>query len=88
MFIHILNDLTKEEANTNIDYIRVLGFNDIGKNYLSKLKKETDIPIITKLKDVDSPLLNIEKRASYIYSLIANDNSLIEKEKLKPIYKV
>ena len=88
MFIHILNDLTKEEANTNIDYIRVLGFNDIGKNYLSKLKKETDIPIITKLKDVDSPLLNIEKRASYIYSLIVNDNSLIEKEKLKPIYKV
>lgn len=87
MFIHILTDLSKKEAQTNIDYIRVLGFNENGKSYLNSIKKEVELPIITKLKDSNSNLLDIEKRASFIYSLIVNDNSLIEKEKLKPIYK-
>lgn len=87
MFIHILTDLKKEEASLEIDYIRVLGFNANGKKYLNKIKKETSVPLITKYKDISSPLLDIEKRTSLIYSLIVNDNSIITKEFTKPIFK-
>ena len=87
MFIHILTDLTKEEASLDIDYVRVLGFNNNGKNYLNKIKKNTTLPIITKYKDINSSLLDIEKKANYIYSLIVNDDKLIFDEITKPIYK-
>lgn len=87
MLIHILCDLKKEQSNLDIDYIRILGFNQKGRHYLNRIKKETEIPIITKYKDIDSPLLDIEKRANSIYSLITNDNELIQKEIAKPIYK-
>lgn len=85
MLVHILIGLTKENAKLDIDYIRVLGFNQRGRNYLNKIKKETSIKIITKYKDIDSPLLEIEKKASFIYSIIVNDSSLIKKEFEKPI---
>lgn len=87
MLIHILNGLSKKDAKLNIDYIRVLGFNKKGRNYLNKIKKETTLKIITKYKDIDSPLLEIEKKISFIYSIIVNDNSLTTKEFEKPIYK-
>ena len=86
MLIHILTGLTKEEAQEKIDYIRILGFNNKGKNYLNKIKKNTGIPIITRYKDIDSKLLDIEKRATYIYSLIVQDKSLMKKELERPIY--
>ncbi len=71
MFLHILCDFTKEEAKNNkeIKYIRILGFNQKGRNYLNKIKKDIDLPILTKYDD----LLNIEFRVSNIYNLITND---------------
>lgn len=87
MLTHILTGLSKENAKANIDYIRVLGFNKKGREHLNKIKKETSIKIITKYKDIDSPLLEFEKKVSLIYSVIVNDSSLIKKEFEKPIYK-
>ena len=87
MLIHILINLKKEESSLKIDYIRVLGFNNKGKSYLNKIKKSISIPLITKYKDIKSPLLDIEKRANLIYSLIVNDNTIITKEFTKPIFK-
>ncbi len=87
MLIHIITNFKSKDANLAIDYIRILGFNNKGKSYLNTIKKETSIPLITKYKDIDSKLLEKEKRANNIYSLIVNDNSLIEKELNKPIYK-
>ncbi len=86
MFIHILTSLTKEESKYNIDYIRVLGFNDIGRNYLKNIKSNSNLPIYTNYKNIDSKLFDIEKRVTYIYSLIVNDQSLIKKEFYKPLY--
>ena len=49
MFTHILTNFTKEDAkNLEIEYLRVLGFNTRGKNYLNKIKKDIGIPIINK----------------------------------------
>ena len=85
MLIHILINLKKEESSLKIDYIRVLGFNNKGKSYLNKIKKNISIPLITKYKNIKSPLLDIEKRANLIYSLIVNDNTIITKEFTKLI---
>lgn len=87
MFIHILTSFTKEEAkNIDVSYLRILGFNATGKEYLKKIKKDISIPLITGYKN-NYDLLNIEYRVTSIYSLLVNDNSLIEKELNKPIIK-
>lgn len=71
MFIHILCSLTKEEVikNKDIKYIRLLGFNDKGRKYLNKIKKDINIPLITTPKYYNE-LLAIENRIDKIYDLI------------------
>lgn len=88
MLIHILTNFTKEEAqNLKIDYIRVLGFNQKGKEHLNKIKKNLDIPLITNYKPNLSKLLDIELRATTIYSLPLNNNLIELEYKQKPIIK-
>lgn len=74
MFTHILTNFTKEDAkDLEIEYLRVLGFNTRGKNYLNKIKKDIDIPIINKYIPNMYKCLDIEFRVSLIYSLILKD---------------
>ncbi len=93
MLTHILCGFTKEEAlrTKENDYVRVLGFNDKGKKYLNKAKKESVLPIITGYSNIKSEILDIERRVSSIYFLIfkqKNKNYLMEMEyKHKPIIK-
>lgn len=78
MFIHILTSFTKEEASKRKDirYIRVLGFNNKGRKYLNKIKKEIKVPIYTNFnKDMD-----LELKVTKIYALIVNDDKLIKDE--------
>ena len=83
MLIHILTAFTKEEAKSiEIDYIKVLGFNEKGQKYLKNIKKEVNIPIITNDKNIYSTLLNIEKRVASIYQLPIHKNNINEN---KPI---
>lgn len=83
MLMHILLNIKKIDNNKEI-YLRVLGFNDIGRNYLKQIKK--DIDVINTCKQGINKALDIEINATYIYSLITGDNSLIEREyKNKPI---
>lgn len=64
MLTHILMSITKEECqNIDINYIRILGFNNKGKIHLNKIKKDIEIPLITKY---DDKYLNIESRISSI----------------------
>lgn len=84
MLIHILTSFTKEEAtNIEIDYIRILGFNSKGQNYLNSIKKDISLPIITNYKKDLSPLLDLEERTTAIYNLAlaSQDNNK------KPIIK-
>ena len=93
MLIHILCNFTKEEANqcNTSEYIRVLGFNQNGKNFLNSIKKESKLPIITSYSNIDSKILDIEFRTSAIYFMIANEkdkNELINMDyKHKPVIK-
>ena len=76
--VHILCGFKKQ--NCNIEYIRILGFNKKGQNYLNKIKKDTTLPIITNFNKQLEYELNISK----IYSLIT-DKEIIQKELKGPI---
>lgn len=82
MLIHILCDFTKDKANSfeEIEYIRILGFSDKGKDYLNKIKKEVSLPIITTFSKGNSKMLDYEQTISNIYYSILNDNEYLKKE--------
>ena len=85
MLNHILIGLLKKDTSNkkDIEYIRILGFNNIGKQYLHNIKKEINYPIIYNYnkKYITS---NYELNATKIYSIITNDN-IIDKEYKKTI---
>ena len=86
MLLHILTNFTKEEAKQiEIDYLRLLGFTIQGKEYLNKIKKQINIPIITGYKKNISKILDIELRTTKIYSLITSENLIKEEYRKKPI---
>ena len=87
MFTHILCSFTKEEAKKNkeLKYIRILGFDNIGKKYLNSIKRECNIPIITNIKKENIDLLSLELKCDSIYNLVMNDNTELFKQ--KPIIK-
>jgi len=86
---YILLSITKDDCNNlDLEYIRILGFNTKGKEYLNKIKKNIDIPILT---NYDDKYLNKDLTINKIISLnkkIKDKKSFIEKEyKNKPIIK-
>ena len=83
MILHILCNFTKEKKLlfNDISYIRVLGFNDLGKSYLNKLKKDTDVPIISKIKREKDKMLEYELYTTEIYN-ITNKSSKKEEESI------
>lgn len=76
------NDMT-EIINSLPNYIRVLGFNDIGKNYLKQIKKET--LIYTNIKNNLHSSLDIELKITTILDSIYNKKIKIQ-EQGKPIF--
>lgn len=78
MFLHIILGYTKEKSQKfkEITYIRLLGFNILGREYIKKLKKETTFPIITNYSDLEDEMLSYELRTSFIYSEIIKNDSL------------
>ena len=87
MLIHLLLGIKKTNNIKDI-YIRILGFNTKGRNYLNKIKKNITVPIFTSYKPNKVNSLDIEYKSTYIYSLITNNLSLIKKEyQNKPIIK-
>lgn len=88
MLVHILTSFTKEEAKKiKIDYIKILGFNTSGRNYLNQLKKEIKIPIITSYQKKFSQTLDLEHRASSIYYIPINQKLILNEYNKKPIMK-
>ena len=85
MLLHILCNFTKEKADLfkDISYIRILGFNDIGKSYLNKVKKDIDTPIISKITREKDDMLEFELETTNIYNL---KNKSIKKEEQSIIY--
>lgn len=81
MLLHILVGLKKDfcKNNNDINYIRILGFDNIGKKYLNRVKKDVNINILSKFKRGIS-LLDFELVATSIYSIPKNETNLIDDE--------
>lgn len=75
MLLHILCNFTKEKAKQfqDISYIRLLGFNEKGRQYLNSIKKDIEVPIISKINRTKDPMLEFEIQTTKIYSLIGQD---------------
>ena len=86
MLTYILFEYTKEDSiNKEINYIRILGFNNIGKNYINKVKKNIDIPLVSNISKDNYNLLKNDLDKDNIYYNIINKNiNLLE---IKPIIK-
>ena len=77
---YILLDIKKDSFDLDLEYIRILGFNDNGKLILNSIKKDIDIPLLTKY---DPKYLSNDLKITNILSLnkkIKDTNSFVEKE--------
>ncbi len=79
MFLHIMINLKKNDKYS-INYIRILGFNKLGRSYLKEIKPKTNLPLITNYKDINDPVLKLELTSSILYSHIIKKTSIIKKE--------
>lgn len=86
MFIHILIGLTKKDKEKSLknEYIRLLGFNDKGKKYINSIKKDTKIPIVSSLKNINSTIKDYNVKAYEIYNMLV-DEDILEFEKSNKI---
>ncbi len=86
MLMYILLNVKKIDAENalNENIIRILGFNEKGKNYLNNIKK--NIIYYTNIKQGLSNTLDIEFKSSLILDSIF-DLNLIFQEQKGPIYK-
>ena len=87
MFLHILVSFKKEEAvSKDISYVRILGFNKVGREYLNKIKKDIPICLISNITRNNYKLLDLEFKVSKFYQLLSNTN-ILEEELKKPVQK-
>lgn len=80
ILLYILLDITKDDMSklNAWNYIRILGFDDKGKKYLNRVKKDSKLKIISKFER-GNKLLNLELKSTKIYSIPHNEH-LEEKE--------
>lgn len=72
VFTHILTNSTKTAikqfiSHPTVPYIRILGMNSLGQQYVGKRKKAIDIPIITRLTKKHADLIYPDEKATDIY---------------------
>ena len=74
MLLHILCNFTKDLASEfqTIPYIRLLGFNVLGKKYLNDIKKKVEVPIISKVTRDKDKMLDFEIQTTFVYDIIHN----------------
>lgn len=86
ILMHIANQIKKEDI-LNLpenDYIRVLGFNEKGQEYLRQIKE--DVHIVTQFKNLPEPYKSMEWKVNCLYATLLKDsNSYIRKELKGPI---
>ena len=72
----ILLSITKKDCNNyDINYIKVLGFNNKGKKILNCIKKDIDIPIITKFNP------KYESKSLEIVKILSLNDKIKDKDK-------
>lgn len=89
VLVHILNNISKNEVgNINkLDYIRVLGFNAKGQEYLRNYHNKS-YRIVTQFKNIPEDYKNIEWKVASTYALLLKKpKEYLQKELKGPIIK-
>ena len=70
-FLHIFTGVTKDllHAHQTPSYIRILGMTQNGQKYLSHIKKEVTLPLISRVGSNSDALLALDLHATTIYNL-------------------
>jgi hypothetical protein len=64
------------------NYLRVLGFNDTGRQFLKLKKKDLSVPLITNINQKNELLLELDIQVGRIYAL------LFEEYQEQDVYKM
>ena len=83
MLLHILIDFKKEDNIKQLEYLKILGFNKRGQDYLKQIKKGINIP----LKPIQSKTFTLEQKATIIYDLLTLSKEMSFLEANKPVIK-
>ncbi|WKB34927.1 nucleotidyltransferase family protein [Terrilactibacillus sp. S3-3] len=72
---HVLTGAKKNVMKSVLDqekipYLRLLGMNQAGQDYLHSIKKQLSVPLISKIKKDRHPLLELDIRTAQLYEFI------------------
>ncbi|MCS0543101.1 nucleotidyltransferase family protein, partial [Aeromonas veronii] len=90
--VHILTNTTKEmlkpiNERPLATYIRLLGMSQKGQNYLNLVKKEVELPIVSKMSGFSDELFTLDVKATQTYLAIFPEplrSSLLQQEYATP----
>lgn len=89
-----LLDISKHDVERPVPYVRVLGFNEKGKDILRLARDSAELPIIMKysdIKDLDENakrVFEIESKATDIFELATDKKNICGTEKTANIIKI
>lgn len=83
---YLLIQVKEEEigAVREASYLRILGFNEVGRQFLSQQRKLVNLPVVTNSNQSNEGLLSLDIRAGRIYQLLTG--SLEQDYYRKPFY--
>ncbi|WP_186805147.1 nucleotidyltransferase, partial [Alkalibacterium kapii] len=86
-FYMLLNQKKKEiKANIKqLGFVRLLGFNNIGQRYLSQIKRELTVPLITNISQKNNDLLDYDIMVGDVYKLADSHRIKSQDYRRKPI---
>ncbi|MBS4217860.1 nucleotidyltransferase [Bacillus sp. FJAT-49711] len=74
--VHILSNMKKEMIHSlskKPQYIRLLGMNEQGRQYIREIKKELHVPLISKVSGFQNDMLSLDLKASNIYAFALSE---------------
>ena len=85
ILLNILNQIKKEDVpkEESLSYIRVLGFNTKGREYLRTFRENEDFKIVTQFKNIPQNYKDIEWKVANNYGLYTNNYKEYIKQELK-----
>lgn len=95
MFVHILTNTTKLDikdmlATVSVPYIRLLGLNQTGRSYINHIRKQLNVPIVSKLSRSINPMLSMEEKVSNAYYSILppQQQNQFRKQEIQPPIRI
>lgn len=87
MLTHIFTGYTKQSlTDGQAEYIRLLGMNEAGRNYLHEQKKAIPLPVISRAADLKGAMGQLDIQASALYLQAIGASSLKKEYTTPPIY--